>query len=78
MIKVITKYKYIQMNILNYIIILMSFSNLYSKMDNNTNINNLKNNIIKKNLREMVEKNGIRITDGYIKVSKKIIQKSMY
>ena len=37
------------------------------KVDKNTYINSVKNNVINKNLWEMAEKNGIKISDYYRK-----------
>ena len=40
-------------------------------MDDNTNIKTIKKNTINKSLKELAEKNEIKINDGYRKVVKK-------
>ena len=70
LIKVIKKYRIhfneypnLYNNINNY------FGNWYGKVEDNTNINSIKNNTINKSLK--TEKNEIKISEGYIKVVKK-------
>ena len=51
--------------------IINAFENWYGKIDENTNINTIKKNTINKSLKEIAEKNGTLINEGYKKVVKK-------
>ena len=51
--------------------IINEFGNWYGEMDDNININTIKKNTIIKSLKELAEKNEIKISEGYRKVVKK-------
>ena len=51
--------------------IINAFGNWYGKIDENTNINTIKKNTNNKSLKEIAEKNGTLISEGYRKVVKK-------
>ena len=73
LIKVIKKYRILfneHPNLYNNII--NDFGNWYGKVDDNVNINAIKKNTIIKSLKELAEKNEIKISEGYRKVVKKI------
>ena len=72
LIKVIKKYRILfneHPNLYNNII--NDFGNWYGKVDDNVNINAIKKNTIIKSLKELAEKNEIKISEGYRKVVKK-------
>ena len=65
LIKVIKKYKIHFKEQLNlYNIIINELGNWYGEMDDNTNIKTIKKNTINKSLKELAEKNEIKINDG--------------
>ena len=65
LIKVIKKYKIHFIEQLNlYNIIIIEIGNWNGEMDDNTNIKNIKKNTINKSLKELAEKNEIKINDG--------------
>ena len=65
LIKVIKKYKIHFKEQLNlYNIIINELENWYGEMDDNTNIKTIKKNTINKSLKELAEKNEIKINDG--------------
>ncbi len=72
LIKVIKKYRILfneHPNLYNNII--NDFENLYGKIDENTNIDFIKKNTINKILKEISEKYGVKISEGYRKIVKK-------
>ena len=76
LIKVIKKYRMHfneHTNLYNNII--NEFGNWYDEMDDNININIIKKNTINKRLKELAEKNEIKISEGYRKVVKKYLYK---
>ena len=65
LIKVIKKYKIHFIEQLNsYNIIINEIGNWNGEMDDNTNIKTIKKNTINKSIKELAEKNEIKINDG--------------
>ena len=64
LIKVIKKYKiHFNEQLNSYNIIINEFGNWNGEMDDNTNIKTIKKNTINKSLKELAEKNEIKIND---------------
>ena len=76
LLEVIKKYRmYFNEHPTLYNNIINEFGNWYGEMDDNININTIKKNIIIKSLKELAEKNEIKISESYRKVVKKYCYK---